>query len=469
MAGAAPPPPPSSMNPLLVRKLVLPLLMRRTWPGVLRERRALEKSQWLPAADLRALQVERARGLVRRAMERSPWYREVYGARGVDPDAIRSLDDLRRLPILEKADLKRERERILLVGADRAKITQGATGGTTGEPTHYYWDDAYWCRSSAVTQRAYGFLGFEPGDRHVMIWGTSLPVDARSLRREIRNYRRRNILLVPGFDLSEETMARHAEAIRRHRPKVIEGYVSLLVLFGGFLERSGIRLDPPHALVSSAERLFPFQREAIERAFGAPLHDRYGTREVGCIASECGRHTGLHVAAEHVIVETVRGDESVPPGESGEIVVTCLSNEVFPFLRYRIGDLGALLPDPCPCGRGLPLLAMTGGRVCELITTARGTWLPGVFFPHLFKEFPGVGAFQVRQARDRAVEIRIVRTEAWTPEQEERYAAEIRKVLGEDLPVAYVHVERIETTAAGKLRPTMSEVPVDLVRQKAAL
>lgn len=451
--------------PPLVRNAILPLLMRRTWPVVRRGFRDLRASQWRPRADVEARAAQSLRALIAVAAQSSPFHRERLERAGVAPESLRTLEDLPRLPILEKEELRSERERILVEGADRAKLTRSATGGTTGEPTQYYWDDAYWCFSSAVSLRAYDMAGFRMGDPHAMIWGTAFHADDAARRREARRNRLRNVLVVPGFDLSEATMAAWAERLVRFRPKLVEGYASLLVLFASFLRSAGIRNLRPGSVVSSAETLHDFQRAVISEAFGAPVFDRYGSREVGCIGAECDRHDGLHVNLEHVIVEIVAGDRPAAPGESGEILVTCLSNRVFPFIRYRIGDLGALLPGPCSCGRGLPLLRLTGGRVHDLITTARGTWLPGEFFPHLFKEFEGVRAFHVHQNRDLSLDLRIVRAPGWRREEETRYLEEIRRVLGDGIPVTCAYVESIERTGAGKLRFTSTDVPVELLRQ----
>jgi phenylacetate-CoA ligase len=453
------------MDPRLVRSLILPWLMRRTWPRVQALRSGLEASAFASPEELQARQDAAVRTLVQRAAQASPFYRERWRRLGVDPAAIRGAADLPGLPPLEKQHLKDHREQILCEDVDRSTLTASATGGTTGAPTRYYWDDAYWCASSAVTQRAYGFLDFEPGDRHAMIWGTAFHQSRRAALRERIHNRLRNLLVIPGFELSEATLPVHVRRLIRHRPRLVEGYTSLLMLVSGWILREGVTEPRPRAVVSSAEKLHPWQRETIERAFGAPVFDRYGTREVGCIAAECPAREGLHVSAEHVVVEIVRGDSAVRPGESGEILVTCLANAAFPFIRYRIGDMGRLLSRPCSCGRSLPLLELTAGRVHDLLTTARGGFLPGEFFPHLFKEYSGVHSFHVHQRQDRSVHVRIVKTAAWTPEQEADWRREIARVLG-DLPVSYEDVDRIETTAAGKLRFTSSEVPVDLVQQR---
>jgi phenylacetate-CoA ligase len=452
------------MHPALVRHIVLPLVLRRTWPPLRRRWRELERSQWLSPEEVEAARLAQLRHLVALAREKSPFHRERL--RHVDPASLRGREDLARLPVLEKRDVQEHSERILLEDEDRSRLTRSATGGTTGEPTRYYWDDRYWIRSSAASFRAAKMAGFQPGDRHVMIWGTAFGEDEKSRRRQIRQEARQNKLTVPGFELGPDSLPGWMERAAAWQPRLVEGYTSLLVLAAQWILDHGFEGLRPRSVISSAEKLHDHQRRLIEAAFRAPVFDRYGSREVGCIASECDHHRGLHISAEHVIVETLRGEEATAPGESGDVVVTCLSNEVFPFLRYRIGDVATLAEEPCPCGRGLPLMHMSQGRTHDLLTTGRGTYLPGEFFPHLFKDHEGVQAFQVHQHQDRDVTIRIIRTPAWAPEQEAIYKREVHEALGEGIAVRYEYVEEIPRTKAGKLRFTISEVPVDLARHE---
>ena len=122
-------------------------------------------------------------------------------------------------------------------------------------------------------------------------------------------------------------------------------------------------------------------RETMERVYRAPVFDRYGSREVADAACECERHEGLHVCSPIHVVEVLRADGTpAASGETGELVVTLLTNHAMPLIRYRIGDMGAKAGRACSCGRGWPLLSDIKGRIGGMFVTADGGLVdPGLF------------------------------------------------------------------------------------------
>ena len=105
------------------------------------------------------------------------------------------------------------------------------------------------------------------------------------------------------------------ETLVRFKPRIIQAYARSLAPFARFLRERGLKPPRPNAIVTSAEVLDPADRQMIEEVFGSPVFNRYGCREVGVIASECPAHWGLHVAAEGLLIEVVRGNDPVGPGE----------------------------------------------------------------------------------------------------------------------------------------------------------
>lgn len=173
------------------------------------------------------------------------------------------------------------------------------------------------------------------------------------------------------------------------------------------------------------------------------------------VASECEHHDGLHVNADHLHVELLGADASVP----AELAITDLSNYGMPFLRYLNGDLAQAHPGgECACGRALPRLGRVVGRKLDMIRSSDGRLLPGEFFPHMFKDVAGVRNFQVIQSQLDRLLVKVVSDNAFG-EVEERYVRDqIARVLGGAVAIDLHRVDEIPLTPSGKHRVTISEV-----------
>jgi phenylacetate-CoA ligase len=189
----------------------------------------------------------------------------------------------------------------------------------------------------------------------------------------------------------------------RFRPRVMFAYPGTAYHLALALVERGIDL-PLRSVITSGELLHPFQRQAIERQFQCQVHDYYGGEGMD-VAMQCGVGSTYHINAESVIVEVVdAAGQPLPAGQEGAIVLTNLNAYAMPFIRYAIGDVGALSTARCACGRGLPLLDHVTGRSSDQLTLPSGRGLIMWFFTDVFRQLPGVESFQMRQtAPDRIV------------------------------------------------------------------
>jgi phenylacetate-CoA ligase len=260
------------------------------------------------------------------------------------------------------------------------------------------------------------------------------------------------------FDMTEANMAGYADAIDDYRPQVIVGYVGPLVRLAQWLLDTGRRVAAPRSIIGAAESLHEFQREIIERAFGCPAYNTYGCREFMLIASECERREGLHVNADHLVVELQRRPDA-PATEPGEVVITDLFNYGMPFVRYLNGDVATASDHVCSCGRGLPLLQRVDGRLLDAIRTPAGHLLPGEFFPHMLKDVPGLVRFQVVQRRLDQLDLSLVRGPGFDEASLAYIRRELAKVVGDSLQLNVHFVDDIPLTPSGKWRVCISELP----------
>jgi phenylacetate-CoA ligase len=239
---------------------------------------------------------------------------------------------------------------------------------------------------------------------------------------------------------------------------VLFGYASALARFAEFVQAHHLDDIKFLSVISSAEVLYPHQRELIERTFGCGVIDRYGTRELGGIACECQEHMGLHISTENVCVEILRNGIPVPVGEEGDIVVTNLNNYGMPFIRYQTGDVGQLSDVECRCGRGLPMMQIVSGRATDLFKTKDGRTIHRAFFTHLFYDIVEVKQFQVTQESYDLVVVSIVERSPLPSERLVFLERAIKDMMQSDVKVEFEFLDTIPLQPSGKYRFIISKV-----------
>jgi len=352
----------TSVHGWLVRRLTYPLWQRHRRGTVLSTLAQLERSQWLPASAMEALQLSRLQSLVAHASTRSPFYRESFARAGLTPQSLRSLADLRRFPVVEKADL-RDRGAELLNGADARRLTKRQTSGSTGIPVVVWVEPEAEDAWTAAMFRNMQWWKVGVGDRRL----TLISRHDLTQGRWLKQYCIANVVEYSAMDLTEASLARVYRWLARGGVRVLTGYPSSLTYLAQYaMAQVGRGPFALETIVTTGEVLHDDQRALLGQAFDCPVVNEYGSSETGPIAAECpdGR---MHIAAENVIVES---EDSAAAG-LGDLLLTDLTNYAMPLIRYRIGDLGAFGP-PCSCGRGLPVLRLLAGRTADLVILPGG-------------------------------------------------------------------------------------------------
>jgi phenylacetate-CoA ligase len=435
---------------------------RLFWPGGLKTRRKiqqLEATQWMSRSELEAWQFERLQQVVAYAYEHVPFYREKYQQAGVHPEDIKRLEDFQALPFLTKEDVKQRRDELLSPGF-RGKLYPLETGGSTGQPTQFLVEDSFWRWNVALRTRGRGWYGFQPGDKMALVWGAPGDMPDQSWFRQMRAQIQRHRVL-NAFSMTEAKMQSFAEMLLRWQPAMIKAYASALSLFAEYLKTRGITGIRPKLVETTAEKVTEPQRQLLEEVFHCPVVDCYSSREFVTIAYEC-EDRGLH-ACESRLVEIVADDQVVPAGQLGEIVVTSLHQFAMPFIRYKIGDLGVYEPDPCSCGRGMPVLREVVGRTHDFLVASDGQFVHGEFFAYTFRVKPEVVRYQVHQTDQHHLNVKIVCREPVSDAWLDGMRAEIQHRFGPSMQISLQVVDKIELTPAGKHRYIISEIKPDFI------
>lgn len=417
--------------------------------------RELLRNQDLAPEALAELQRIRAIEIAEFARTQTVFYAKHFADAGIDPGRPLTPDDWTRLPLVDRRMLKEHSDDVNSSEATPRNSRRALTGGSTGEPLRAMHDSRV--PTLALAWRMYTWWGIQPWDNLARMarWGFGR---FDTLKNDVAWWPSKQRYADAGL-MSPESMRQFHAELTRARPALLEGYVVSTAAYADFLEAEGLRLPSLRAVATTAAPLDPATRGRLESVFGVPVHDEYRSAEVGWMAGECHERNGLHVFADARVIEVVDEQGQVlPPGETGDIVVTDLTNRVFPIIRYRLGDRGRLLDRQCPCGIGLPLMAPPEGRATDLLYTPTGRTLGQV--TGIFSDVPeAVRQMQVHQHADYSVTFRVV--EGRIPEARshvERKIDLLRNRIDNEVPVMIEYVDSLPYTGA-KLKYVVSDVP----------
>jgi phenylacetate-CoA ligase len=420
-------------------------------------RKRLEESQWWPAERLAAYRTARLSAFLADVGQHVPYYRELFSGLGFDPGALRSLDDLSALPLLNKHDIRRNTERLQADG--HGPLTRYNTGGSSGEPLIFFMGKGRKTHDVAAKWRATRWWNVDIGDQELVVWGSPIELAAQDRLRRWRDALLRSQLL-PAFEMSSRNLDGFVETIRARRPLMLFGYPSSLAVIARHARQQNIPLHGLGIRVAfvTSEKLYDEQRALISEVFGCPVANGYGARDAGFIAHQCPAGS-LHISAEDIIVETVcAAGRPTAAGEAGEIVVTHLATADFPFVRYRTGDIGVLSDKTCSCGRGLPILAEVQGRTTDFVVAQDGTVMHGLALIYTLRDLPGVESFRIEQLSVDQTIVKIVAGASFAQDSAARIVSDFKARLGSRVDIRVEQVPRIACEASGKFRYVVSHV-----------
>ncbi len=450
------------MYSVLFEKVIYPLIETRKLKGkrTLPYLHFLRKTQWWSLEQLRELQLKRLHSLLSHAYSNVPYYRQIFSKLRITPDDIKTVNDIVRLPILTKADIKNNINRIIATNYKRRDLLLSSTGGSTGEPMRFFVDKEWRAWNMAAAYRQWSWAGYNLGDKMAYLWGAPQDLSIQAtLTAKINNSLSRTIYL-DAYDMTEENMDRYVKVLRNFKPKVINAYALAIYLTARYMQKRGIDDIKPKAILTSCEMLFDHQRAAVERVFGCEVFDYYSGRDTTLQAGECPEHSGYHLTIENAVVEFVRDGNPVAPRQLGKIIITDLSNYAMPFIRYEIGDLGVPSDEMCSCGRELPLMKSVEGRTTDIFRRSDGGYVTCTGLAMATKDLKNIKQIQIIQKTTGQVTLNVVREDNYTDKDSELLKTVIKRYLGDQINVEISFVESIALTRSGKYRFTISEIPI---------
>jgi phenylacetate-CoA ligase len=408
--------------------------------------------------DVDELQWKKLKKLLEHAYQNVPYYRETWDSLGLPPEKINSIKDFEKLPILTKDIVNKEYDN-LIASNYRGHSKTKSTGGSTGQPFSYEYTYESHKKREAIAMRGYSMAGAGLGVKTWQLWGQDLvhPGWFKSMKNRMfhRFYNRK---MANSFAMNVNNLQSYVDDYDRYQPSAIVSYTSPLVQLAEYILDNKLLVHRPDTILTGAEPLYEFQRELIEKAFNAKVHNTYGCREVMLIASECGEQSGLYINSDHLVVEVTDSNEEPVVEKVGKIIISDLSNYAMPLIRYENGDQAILAKETQNKLLPFPILKSIEGRKLDVIKTPDGRLLPGEFFPHLLKDFEGIRKFQIIQNKLDELNIAIVKNESFGKSEEESLLNIIQKHVGREVTIVMSYPDEIALTPSGKFRVTISEL-----------
>ncbi|MDR0704104.1 MAG: hypothetical protein LBF88_03870 [Planctomycetaceae bacterium] len=423
--------------------------------------REFERTQFLPPDELRHLVWQRLRNILDTAYSRIPYYKSTFDHAGIVPSDIKTDTDMLSVPILEKRDVQANLQTMLDPEYPKNRLIFDKTGGSTGTPVNYYYNiERKWARQAAMLRHD-RWAGYEEGQRFASLWGAARDMPVPGWKQQIKSLIFPKTLQLNSVNITPELMLRFNEQLKRYRPPIILAYAKALALFASFLKQRGVSAYQPKGIITSAEVLTPEDRQLIEETLSAPVFNRLGCREFSVVASECDQHNGMHLMAEGLYIELVRGSRHTETGETGEIIVTDLLNTVMPMIRYRLGDTASWVAGTCSCGRALPRIDNITGRVTDFIVGMDNRLCSGVALAtFIVSKRPSFGQIQIIQEERGKVLYRVGCGQNKPLQQPDldflREQTEL--YLGQGIHIDYEYVDVIPHEVSGKFLFSKSTV-----------
>jgi phenylacetate-CoA ligase len=368
---------------------------------------------YYPLEKLRRIQDRRVRAMVAFAYKTVPFYREFMKKNKLLPTEFRSASDLEKLPFVNNEDLSNFPEKFCSSAIDEHRVLALRTSGSTGLPKAIRHDikALFLARAGSHRNRKVlsGFIGQSLGYKEVRV--ASRPGTGQSVLQfyKAHSWTPKGISLKRAVAHAEDSFEVNIRLINQIEPDVIGGFGSYIGKIYQWAWVHDVPIHSPKVICYGGDALHESMHRIIEHEFKIPVISRYQAVEALNIAYQCERREGFHISMDQVDLRIVDSDgNTLPPGSTGEIVISNLINRATVLINYRMGDLGQLAPQPCSCGRTLPTLTRLKGHKSDLIVLADGEVVhQSVLMPRLYS-VPGVMHLQVIQKNPTGFLIKVV-------------------------------------------------------------
>ncbi|WP_417544110.1 hypothetical protein [Marinobacter sp.] len=420
-------------------------LYQKRYKGLYYEiRKELEKTKGFNATEIKALQEERLHQMVTYCANRIPYYQKVFAEHGLCPSDITKVQDLQKIPILNKQTILEQNHNFRSKDALKPFMTQH-TSGSTGTPLALQIDERTYKLAMALVVDHEESHGVPFGSRRATFAGRMLKSVDDMKPPFSRFNHSENQRFFSSYHINEKTFPHYKEELDRFQPEELIGYPSAIYDVAVHYLKSDSRPNfQPKVVITNSETLLLWQREKIESVFGCPVYDYYGTAEYVMFAGQ--DKTGIYQPNPIIGITEVELDSGSI--DTGRLLATSLTNKQMPLLRYNLGDTATLANAPGET-IGTPELKFINGRIDDYIETSDGRLIGRI--DHIFKGIAGIKEAQIQQISPGEATIVIVKT-GLVAINEDRLKENLRERAGQEFGIEIRYQDSIVRGDNGKFR-----------------
>lgn len=422
----------------------------------------LNKNQYNAIEHNLSLQRENLYNIINFSIKKIPFYKNFSEKNNIRISRNTIFEDVKKFPILTK-EIIRKHWTNLHYNLKKIRYQFNTSGGTTGEPILIVQDQNYLIKKFSGTLFSDSIGYYTIGQKLLWLWGSERDIleNTQGFLVPFINKYIKNIYFQNAFRISDSILYKYINQINQIKPDTVLTYVQSIYEMAKYIKRKNLKVHSPNSIITSAGDLSKELRIFLENSFQCRIYNRYGSREVGNIATSCEKSDKLHINMFQQYIEILDNNHNeLNEHEKGNIIVTNLTNYGMPLLRYKIGDIGSLDYSQCPCGRGLIRFDNVYGRIIDIFKNEKGDLIYGDYFTHLFYFRENVKMFQVVQEEITQIDVNIVTLNKKPLKKtiENELTEKIKVVMGDNCKVNFNYVLEINPSRSGKYIYTISKV-----------
>ena len=386
------------------------------------------------------------------AAQNSPFYKALY--KGIDLSGITKIDDLKKLPIVDKEMLRKHSDQILAI--PRKGAVAWHTGGTTGKSLVVWNSREDNMERMAMLDHFKAKVGFEHLEMKRATFNGKHIVPPQQKKKVFWRYNAAcKQMIFSSFHLSEENIPHYIKELNRFKPQAIDGFFTCICDVANYLERHDMKLVfQPVAVFPTSETLTESGRALVERVFQCKVYDQYASSEGAPFITECAYQV-KHMEISSGVFEYFEEG-------TGEVLVTSFTTHGTPLIRYRIGDAMAFDESrtACPCGSKKPRVKMIEGRQLDFLYTADGAKVNAGNVANLFKNMPNalIRAQLIQERMGEVTALLEVDKSLYAAKYDDLLREEFAHKFGRDSKLTIQHVDAIPREKSGKYKMIKNNV-----------